>query len=341
MPPSLRSASPPTKATKALLVFKGSGRFHDELIRFVSGAGSSRSAGQYLIGAVARRVEMTTPAENLAAIFALEEVEASVFRGESQDLRLPQLFGGQVLGQAAMAMTRTVLADKKLHSLHGYFVRPGRANAPVMYEVQTVQDGRSFSRRRLTAWQDSKVIFVGDGSFHLVEEGMHHQREAPAVARPETLPTELELLAGDNSLMAEIRSRYEVADAIEIRPVEPIDPSRPVKREPHKSFWFRFGDIGTRDADVHRSLLSYASDTALLITSLLPHGVSDMQPDMRVASLDHAIWFHADCYVDDWLLYATDSPWSGAGRGLSRGAIFDQRGRLVASVAQEGLIRRL
>ncbi|GLO12075.1 acyl-CoA thioesterase II [Pseudomonas putida] len=284
---------------------------------------------------------MSTPAESLAAIFALEEVEANVFRGESQDLRLPQLFGGQVLGQAAMAMTRTVLADKKLHSLHGYFVRPGRANAPVMYEVETIQDGRSFSRRRLTAWQDSKVIFVGDGSFHIVEEGMHHQHAAPMVPPPESLPTELELLDGKRELIAEIRSRYEVAEAIEIRPVEPIDPSNPIKHAPNKSFWFRCGSIETRDSDVHRSLLAYASDTALLITSLLPHGVSDMQDDMRVASLDHAIWFHSDCYVDDWLLYSTDSPWSGAGRGLARGLLFDRHGKLVASVAQEGLIRRL
>ncbi|WP_079228744.1 acyl-CoA thioesterase [Pseudomonas putida] len=284
---------------------------------------------------------MSTPAEKLAAIFALTEVEANVFRGESQDLRLPQLFGGQVLGQASMAMTRTVLADKRLHSLHGYFVRAGRANAPVMYEVETVQDGRSFCRRRLTAWQDGKVIFVGDGSFHVVEEGMHHQRDAPVVPPPETLPTELELLAGDIDLMAEIRSRYEVADAIEIRPVEPIDPSSPIRHAPNKSFWFRFGKIDTQDAEVHRSLLGYASDTALLITSLLPHGVSDMQRDMRVASLDHAIWFHAHCAVDEWLLYVTDSPWSGAGRGLARGSIFDRHGRLVASVAQEGLIRKL
>lgn len=284
---------------------------------------------------------MSTPAEKLAAIFALEEVEANVFKGESQDLRLPQLFGGQVVGQAAMAMTRTVLADKKLHSLHGYFVRPGRANAPVMYEVETVQDGRSFSRRRLTAWQDSKVIFVGDGSFHIVEDGFHHQRSAPQVAVPSALPTELELLAGDADLIAEIKSRYEAANALEIRPVEPIDPSSPTARAPYKSFWFRFARFATRDPDVHRSLLGYASDTALLITSLLPHGVSDMQQDMRVASLDHSIWFHSDSFVDEWLLYVNDSPWSGAGRGLSRGSIFDMQGRLVASVAQEGLIRKL
>ncbi|MFJ4048891.1 acyl-CoA thioesterase [Pseudomonas hunanensis] len=284
---------------------------------------------------------MSTPAERLAAIFALEEVEANVFKGESKDLRLPQLFGGQVLGQAAMAMTRTVLADKKLHSLHGYFVRPGRADAPVMYEVETVQDGRSFSRRRLTAWQDSEVIFVGDGSFHIVEEGFHHQRCAPEVAVASTLPTELDLLAGDPELIAEIKSRYEAANALEIRPVEAIDPSAPKPRAPHKRFWFRFAPLSTRDPDVHRSLLGYASDTALLITSLLPHGVSDMQRDMRVASLDHSIWFHSDCCVDEWLLYVNDSPWSGAGRGLSRGSIFDQQGRLVASVAQEGLIRKL
>lgn len=283
---------------------------------------------------------MSTPAEQLVSIFALEEVEANVFIGQSQDLRLPQLFGGQVLGQAAMAMTRTVSTEKRLHSLHGYFVRPGRANAPVMYEVNQVQDGRGFSRRRLTARQDSKVIFIGDASFQIAEIGLHHQLPSPAVPFPETLPTELQLLQGDDILVAAIRSRYEVAEAIEIRPVDLIDPSNPLKRKPCKRFWFRVGNVPTRDTDVHRSLLAYASDIALLITSLLPHGVSDMQPDMRVASLDHALWFHADCFVDEWLLYSMDSPWSGAGRGLSRGSIHDRRGKLVASVMQEGLIRK-
>ena len=283
---------------------------------------------------------MSTPAEQLASIFVLEEVEPNVFKGQSQDLRLPQLFGGQVLGQAAMAMIRTVSAGKRLHSLHGYFVRPGRANAPVMYEVDQVQDGRGFSRRRLTAWQDSKVIFIGDASFQIVESGFHHQLPCPVVPFPETLPTELELLAGNADLVAAIRSRYEVAEAIEIRPVDRIDPSNPLRRKPIKSFFFCLGDIPTRDAEVHRSILAYASDIGLLITSLLSHGVSVLLSDMRVASLDHSLWFHADCFVDEWLLYSMDSPWSGAGRGLSRGSIHDRSGKLIASVMQEGLIRK-
>lgn len=283
---------------------------------------------------------MSSPAVKLASIFALEATGAHVFKGQSQDLRLPQLFGGQVLGQAAMAMTRTVCAEKRLHSFHGYFVRPGRANAPVVYEVDPVQDGRGFSRRRITASQGSTAIFIGEASFHIEEGGFHHQIAAPVVPFPESLPTELELLAGDERLVAAIRSRYEVAEAIEIRPVDTIDPSKPLKREPCKRFWFKVGDLPTRDFQVHRSILAYASDIALLITSLLPHGVSDMQPDMKVASLDHSLWFHADCFVDEWLLYSMDSPWSGAGRGLSRGFIHDHSGKLIASVMQEGLIRK-
>jgi acyl-CoA thioesterase II len=283
---------------------------------------------------------MSTPADKLAGILALEEVETHVFKGESQDLRLPQLFGGQVLGQAAMAVSRTVAADRMLHSLHGYFVRPGRANAPVMYEVDPVQDGRGFSRRRLTAWQDARVIFIGDAAFHVSEQGLQHQVAMPDVAAPESLPGELDLLAGNQLLIEQIRSRYAVARAIDIRPVERIDPSAPAPRAPSRSFWFKVGALSSRERDLHRSVLAYASDIALLITSLLPHGVSDMQPDMKVASLDHSLWFHADCFVDDWLLYSMDSPWSGAGRGLSRGSIFDRAGRLVASVMQEGLIRR-
>ena len=293
-----------------------------------------------VLAVVCEAISMSSPAVKLASIFALEEIDANVFKGHSQDLRLPQLFGGQVLGQAAMAMIRTVCSEKRLHSLHGYFVRPGRANAPVMYEVDQVQDGRGFSRRRITASQDSKTIFIGDASFQIEERGFHHQLAAPVVPFPETLSTELELLAGDERLIAAIKSRYEAAEAIEIRPVDLIDPSNPLERKPCKRFWFRVGSLPTRNSEVHRCMLAYTSDIALLITSLLPHGVSDMQPDMRVASLDHSLWFHADCFVDEWLLYSMDSPWSGAGRGLSRGSIHDRSGKLIASVMQEGLIRK-
>ncbi|RRV10508.1 acyl-CoA thioesterase II [Pseudomonas sp. v388] len=277
----------------------------------------------------------------LINIFNLETIEEGIFRAPSQELHLPQLFGGQVLGQAVAAASLTVECAKTIHSIHGYFIRRGRASKPVLYQVASLHDGRSFSTRQITASQDGKPIFTGSASFHIPEEGLSFQTVMPAVPEAFSLPLEIELLKGDEGLAQEVRTRSLAAQAIEIRPVEPIDPSTPVPREPLKRFWFKTAGQLPADQLLHRSVLAYASDVGLLITSLLPHGVSDLQSDMQVASLDHALWIHQDVKVDDWLLYSTESPWSGAGRGLARGAIYNTNGDLVAHVAQEGLTRKL
>ncbi|MFJ4156258.1 acyl-CoA thioesterase [Pseudomonas sp. NPDC089752] len=282
---------------------------------------------------------MSKALRELIDLLDLEVIEQGIFRGQSQELHLPQLFGGQVLGQTIQAASLTVSPDKAVHSVHGYFIRPGRACRPVLYEVRDLHDGRSFSTRQISASQDGKVIFTGAASFHIAEDGRSHQPRMEGVPEPEVLGLETDLLKGCESLASQVRLRAAAAEAIEIRPVDAIDPSSPTPQPPVKRFWFKAAGDVPDDPALHRSLLGYASDIGLLITSLLPHGVSDLQPDMQVASLDHGLWIHAPFRMDSWLLYSMESPWSGGARGLSRGQIFDRSGRLVASVAQEGLIR--
>jgi acyl-CoA thioesterase-2 len=283
---------------------------------------------------------MSQALSELVDLFNLETIEQGIFRGVSQELHLPQLFGGQVLGQAVMAATQTVPTFKSLHSIHGYFIRPGRASRPVLYEVDTLHDGRSFSTRQIKASQDGKAIFTGTASFHIMEPGFSHQPGMGDLPAPETLAKEVDLLRGRVDLAEQVRLRHSAAQAIDIRPVDLIDPSFPDKRPAIKRFWFKADGFLPDDPVLHRNLLAYASDIGLLITSLLPHGVSDLQSDMQVASIDHSLWVHQDMRMDEWLLYSMDSPWTGGARGLSRGSIFNRSGVLVATVSQEGLIRR-
>lgn len=284
---------------------------------------------------------MSTAFAELVKIFSLETIEQGIFRGASQELHLPQLFGGQVLGQAVTAASLTVSSEKILHSIHGYFIRKGRASRPVLYQIDSLHDGRSFSTRQITASQDGKPIFTASASFHIAEQGLSYQATMPEVLGPEGLPLEIDLLKGNEFLAQQVRLRFSAAQAIEVRTVDLIDPSKPVAQQPVKRFWFKAAGALPEDRALHRSILAYASDIGLLITSLLPHGVSDLQDDTQVASLDHALWIHQDIRADEWLLYVMDSPWSGSGRGLSRGSIYNAHGEMVASVAQEGLIRKL
>ncbi|MFW5825810.1 MAG: acyl-CoA thioesterase [Marinobacter sp.] len=262
------------------------------------------------------------------------------FQGQSEDLGFPNLFGGHVLGQALMAATRTV-EDRMPHSMHAYFLRPGNARAPIDYEVQRVRDGGSFSVRRVIARQGDKEILTGSVSFQVEEEGLEHQMDMPVVPEPLSLKTEQEL---NRELLDRVPEKFHDQltrnRPIEIRPVDPVNPLEPDIRPPHKQSWFRAqGDLPD-DRILHCCLLAYASDFAFLGTSLNPHGVTFMTPGMQVASLDHAIWFHRDLRMDSWLLYDKDSPSSAGGRGFNRGNIFSQEGVLVASTAQEALIRR-
>ena len=274
--------------------------------------------------------------DELVALLSLETIEENLFRGASQDLGLRQLFGGQVIGQSLSAASQTVGPERHVHSMHGYFLRPGDASLPVVYQVDRVRDGGSFSTRRVLAVQRGRPIFSCSASFQEEELGFEHQIAMPEVPGPDELPGSHEGRSGDG--LSE-RLRFEIP--IEIRPVSPVDPDNPQPREPLKYAWFRAdGQLAAIPA-LHKYLIAYASDFGLLTTALLPHGVSFWQRNMQIASLDHSLWFHRnDVRADEWMLYALDSPWAGNGRGFCRGSIFNRAGQLVATVAQEGLIRQ-
>jgi acyl-CoA thioesterase-2 len=283
---------------------------------------------------------MSQVLNQLVALLTLETIEENLFRGVSQDLGFRQLFGGQVLGQCVSAASQTVDAERHVHSMHGYFLRPGDAALPVVYQVDRVRDGGSFSTRRVTAIQKGKPIFTCGASFQFVEEGIHHQNLMPEVPGPEELKSETELSRMVAAMIPErMRERATSDKPIEIRPVTLINPFAPKPCEPVKHVWFRAAGELPDEPQLHKLLLAYASDFNLLTTSMQPHGVSVFQKFMQVASLDHSLWFHADLRMDDWLLYSMDSPWAGNARGFARGSIFNRQGQLVASVAQEGLTR--
>lgn len=283
---------------------------------------------------------MNSILDQLVSLLSMETIEENLFRGVSQELGFRQLFGGQVLGQSLSAASQTVDPSRQANSLHGYFLRPGDAKKPVVYHVERIRDGGSFSTRRVTAIQNGKPIFTCSVSFHESEEGFRHQTQMPDVPQPEDLTPEealSPLLA--KALTKENREKMLRAKAIETRPVQVSDPLNPEIGEPVKHVWFKPAGRLPQSPAIHKYLLAYTSDFSLLTTSLVPHGASIWQPHMQVASLDHSIWFHEEVCLDDWLLYSTDSPWAGNSRGFARGSIYTRDGRLVASVAQEGLIR--
>ncbi|CAD5109052.1 acyl-CoA thioesterase II [Zestomonas carbonaria] len=284
---------------------------------------------------------MSRVLDDLVALLSLEAIEENLFRGASQDLGFRQLFGGQVLGQSLSAASQTVEDDRHVHSLHGYFLRPGDASLPVVYNVDRVRDGGSFSTRRVTAIQKGKPIFFCSASFQYDEDGYEHQITMPQVPGPENLPSELEITRRNAQRVSDhVRDKLLCAKPIEIRPVTADNPYDPAPGEPVKYVWFRADGTLPDLPALHKYILAYASDFGLLTTSMLPHGISVWDKFMQVASLDHALWFHRDLRADDWLLYAMDSPWSGNARGFARGSVFNRDGQLVASVAQEGLIRK-
>jgi len=276
----------------------------------------------------------------LVELLDLSPIGDDHFQGDSEDLGFPNVFGGQVLGQALMAASRTV-EGRLCHSLHAYFLRPGNQSMPIDYEVQRVRDGGSFSVRRVIARQDGKEILTGSMSFQVAEDGFEHQLTMPDAPGPETLRAEQEwgeLLAPQ--VPEKMRPILTRDRPIEIRPVNPVNPLKPEKRPPHKQSWFRAQGPLPDDPVLHRCLLTYASDFQFLGTSLNPHGLTFMSKNLQVASLDHAIWFHRDFRMDEWLLYDKDSPSASAGRGFNRGNFFNEEGLLVASTTQEALIRQ-
>ena len=278
---------------------------------------------------------------DLVDLLTLERLDRDLFRGRSQDLGWGAIFGGQVLGQALSAAAQTVVAERPVHSLHGYFLRAGDLNHPIVYQVERLRDGKSFTTRRVSAIQEGEAIFSLEASFQVEEAGFEHQDALPDVPPPESLRSERDMaIAIADRLPTKLRAMATAERPIEIRPVQPRDPLRPKKADPQRHLWYRSIDALPDDASLHRYLLAYASDFSFLGTSMDPHGVSWLSPGMQVASLDHVMWFHRPFRFDEWLLYAVDSPSASGGRGLVRGRFFDRAGRLVASCAQEGLIRK-
>jgi acyl-CoA thioesterase-2 len=277
----------------------------------------------------------------LLELLRLERIEHNLFRGQSQDLGWGNVFGGQVLGQALSAAEQTVESDRHAHSMHGYFLRTGDARKPIVYEVDRIRDGKSFTTRRVVAVQDGHAIFTMAASFQVDEPGFEHQAPSPGGGDPEVLVSELAMARKfADRIPPALREQATCDRPIEIRPLEHYDPSRPDVRPPQRKVWYRAIDRLPDRAQLHQYLLAYASDFNLLGAAMQPHGVSWMSPGMHVASLDHAIWFHRPFRMDQWLLYVIDAPSASGARGLARGQFFTQAGELVASTAQEGLMRQ-
>ncbi len=282
---------------------------------------------------------MADTVAELIALLRVEQLEDKLFRGISTDVGNIHVFGGQVLGQAVMAAAGTV-QGRVLHSMHAYFLRPGDKNARIVYEVECIRDGGSFCTRRVVAIQHGQPIFNFDGSFQTPEDGHNHQSAMPQVPAPESLPDDLEVRQRyAERVPAQWRTKLLRERPIEIRPLLPLDPVTPEVRDPHITSWMRAREPLPDDPVLHQAMLAYASDFSLLRTALLPHGLSFFQRGMQSASLDHAMWFHRPFRMDQWLLYSTESPSASGARGFCRGAIHSQDGTLVASVAQEGLVR--
>ncbi|MGI9381374.1 MAG: acyl-CoA thioesterase II [Methyloligellaceae bacterium] len=281
---------------------------------------------------------MQNALKDLVSILDLEQIEHNLFRGDSPQNGWQRVFGGQVIGQALVAAERTV-DDRNAHSLHGYFMRPGDPKVPIIYEVDRIRDGKSFSTRRVVAIQHGQAIFSMSVSFHKIEGGFDHQLDMPDVPEPEKLPSEDELKNSFGNLPESIRRYWERERPIELRPVDMSRYISPKVREPKQAIWMRANDTLPEDIGLHQCVLAYASDFSLLDTSLIAHGRIMFDPELMMASLDHSIWFHRPFRADEWLLYSQDSPNANNARGFSRGSVFTREGVLVASVAQEGLIR--
>ena len=276
----------------------------------------------------------------LIELLDLEEIEQNHYRAVSPDEGWQRVYGGQVIGQALVAASRTVPDDRQAHSLHGYFLRAGDSTIPILYTVDRIRDGRSFTTRRVVAIQHGRPIFNMSISFQAEEEGFSHQFEMPDAPDPETLHDERDLRAEWAARLPEGQAgTFTRQRPIDVRPVDPMNVFEPERRPPRQMCWMKCRDPLPDDYRLHQCVLAYLSDWSLLDTATLPHAVSFLQENMQMASLDHAMWFHRRFRADEWLLYVQDSPSASGARGLNRGLIYTRDGVLVASAAQEGLIR--
>lgn len=285
---------------------------------------------------------MAAVLDALLELLALERIEENLFRGASQDLGWGTVFGGQVLGQALSAATQTVPPDRHVHSLHAYFLRPGDVKRPIVYDVDRIRDGHSFTTRRVVAIQAGRPIFNMSCSFQIEEGGFEHQDAMPAVPPPDSLASERDrAMALAARLPRAVFERLTAERPFDIRTTDPdTDPFHPAPRPPRRMAWMRTIAPLPDTPALHHTLLAYVSDFAFVGSALLPHGISWLTPGMQIASIDHVIWFHRPLRCDEWLLHVMESPTAGGARGFVRGQVFTQDGELVASTAQEGLLRQ-
>jgi acyl-CoA thioesterase-2 len=281
---------------------------------------------------------MSADLQKLVEILGLARIGDNTFEGASVPARLNQIFGGQILAQALSAALTTVPAERRVHSSHAYFMRLGNPGKSVTFEVETVRDGGTFSTRRVLASQDGSPIFVTSLSFQVIEEGHNFQVGMPQAIAPEELIDDIERW---NRVLQHTRSNLKPVTfrPIEIRHTSPIDWFNPARQSPVTGVWLRANGRLPEDPRTHQSVLAYLSDFYLYGTSLRPHGLSLYSPNIQPASLDHSMWFHGEFRADEWLYYHLESTWTGNARGLSFGKFYTRDGRLVASTAQEGLMR--
>ncbi len=286
-------------------------------------------------------IEPNESLRQLIRLLDLEELDVNLYRGQNEAVGWGRLFGGQVAAQALVAAARTV-EDRLAHSLHAYFLRPGDPAVPVIYTVDPIRDGSSFTTRRTVALQRGRAIFNMSVSFHKLEEGFEHQDEMPDAPDPDSLPTWQERFASLGSKVPEqMRSWMQRERAIDLRSTRPMSMMGGEPQAGPNLVWFRTNGSLPEDPRLHQCLIAYASDMSLLDNVVRPHGRGWPERNVMTASLDHAIWFHRQARADEWLLYAQDSPSAFGARGFARGSIFSREGALVASVAQEGLVRPL
>ena len=284
---------------------------------------------------------MSKQLDELLTLLQLEQIERELFRGQSENLGLPQVYGGQVIGQSLSAAQQTVDPERYLHSFHSYFLLPGNPEKPIIYDVETLRDGRSFSTRRVKAIQNGRPIFYLTASYQADEQGFEHQATMPNVVGPEGLASESDLVESvAQYLPPKIVEMFGNKRPIEVRPVTVINPLKPTIAEPKQYLWIKTNGEMPDELSIHQYMLAYASDWGFLTTSLHPHGVTLFSPNMQVATIDHSMWFHRPFKVDEWLLYVIESPSASGSRGIVRGEIYNQQGQLVASAVQEGLIRQ-
>ncbi|HEX2165860.1 MAG TPA: acyl-CoA thioesterase II [Longimicrobiales bacterium] len=277
--------------------------------------------------------------EHLLHLLDLEPIEFNIYRGRNRDIGSGRVFGGQVMAQALVAAERTVEPDRVAHSMHGYFILPGDLDAPIVYFVDRLRDGKSFTTRRVTAIQHGQAVFNMSASFHRLEDGLEHQSEMPVVTPAADLKPEIAYIRENAHLIPEsVRDVLTQDRPFDFRLVD-VDPFDDSPREPVRQMWLRAVGAMPDALISHQAALAYASDYGILATTIQPHGLGIRSPQLQAATLDHSIWFHRPFRADDWMLYTMDSPAAAGARGFARGSIYTSEGVLIASVAQEGLIR--